>query len=486
MAVETIKTKNFDAVYAIKSVIMLALMVGVGYLPVIEPLSALGMRVLGIFLGVLFGWCFIGILMPSIFAMIAMVLFQVVTISQAMATGWGNNNTMLIFFCLMISAITTQSGVSRFIALYFVSRKWVLGRPWLFTMIFLVITYFISSFTSTVAAILVCWAIFYGVCDQVGYQKREAYPAYVIIAVVIVATFGLAMFPFKPVGILVFGVLKELSGIEVNYATYTAFTLTMGLLNTAMVVLLGKFIFRVDVSKLKSLDENAFKDMDMTLTKQQKAIIFFMLALIFLLLLPSLLPKDWLVYIVLKRLDAVGTAALIVGVMCLIRIDGEPIMNFSQVASRGMQWDVLFLTATVMPLSSAIGSKDSGIVQLLVNLLSPLLAGRSAFAFLTLVIIISVILTQFCVNNVVGAMLLPAFFPFAVELGITPLAIAALLTYSCHFALLTPSASPMAAVLHGNTEWCQTKDIYKYGTAIVLLSCVTCCIVGIPLCQIIL
>ncbi len=485
MSLEIIKKKT-DAVYYIKILIMLLLMGGFGYLPAIEPLSDIGMRTLGIFLGALFGWCFIGILMPSIFAMMAMVLFEVNTVSQVMSTGWGNKTTMLIFFMMVIAALTKQSGVSNFLAVYFISKKWVLGKPWLFTLTFLLTTYFIAAFTATIPSILVCWAIFYGVCEYVGYEKHETFPTYMVICIVIVATIGTALFPFKLVGVLVFGMLKNLSGIDVDYATYTAFTLIIGLLSTAVLPVMGKFIFRIDVSKLQSLTEDAFRNVNLSLTKIQKAVIFFMLALVFLLLLPSFLPESSFMYVILKRFDSVGIAAVLIGIMCMIRIEGEPILDFRKVASGGIQWDVLFLTATVMPLSSVIGAEESGITQLLVNILSPILAGKSAFVFLSLVVVMSIICTQFCVNNVVGAMLLPVFYPFSLQLGIKPLAVAALLAYSCHFALLTPSASPMAALLYGNSEWCTVKDIIRYGVPIIIVSALVCCIVGIPLCQIIL
>jgi len=472
--------------YYIKVLITFILMFGFGFLPTVEPLTDMGMKVLGIFFGALFGWCFIGIIWPSIMGMMALVLLNIKTVGEVMSSGWGSTTTMLIFFMMIIAAITEQSGVSKFLSVYFISRKWVIGKPWLFVFVFMCTTFCLSAMTSTVPTIVLSWSIFYGICTQVGYKKYEAFPTFMVIGIVVVATFGLALFPFRPVGILVFGVLKELSGIEVNYGTYTAFTLIMGILNTLVFVALGKFVFRIDVSLLRAVNEDSFKNADMSLNKTQKAVMMFMAVLIVVLLLPSFLPKDLFLYTILKRVDSVGAAAILVAIMCFLKVDGEPIINFKKVASKGMQWDVLFLTATVMPLSAAIGSADSGITALLVKVFSPILAGKGVFLFLTMAIIISVICTQFCVNNVVGAMLLPVFYPFAVQLGLDPLAVTALLAYSCHFALLTPSASPMAALMHGNSEWCRSADIYKYGTLIVIASTVVCCVVGIPLCQIIL
>lgn len=43
-------------------VIMLALMLGGGLLPPFGEITPLGMKVFGVFLGLLYGWCFIDIL----------------------------------------------------------------------------------------------------------------------------------------------------------------------------------------------------------------------------------------------------------------------------------------------------------------------------------------------------------------------------------------------------------------------------------------
>ena len=50
---------NKNKLYWMHSFISLALMFGFGFLPPIEPITAMGMKVLGAFLGLLYGWMFI-------------------------------------------------------------------------------------------------------------------------------------------------------------------------------------------------------------------------------------------------------------------------------------------------------------------------------------------------------------------------------------------------------------------------------------------
>ncbi len=466
--------------YYIKALITVVIMFGFGQLPPIEPITPLGMNIVGIFIGLLFGWMTIGLIWPSILGCVALVLIGGMKVADVLAGGWGSTTQMLIFFMIVVAGIVEQSGVSRFIAMFLITRKWVLGKPWVFTFVFLGAAFLLAAVTSTIPTIIICWSIWYSICSQVGYKPYQPFPSFMVVGVVMAATFGLSVFPFRPVGILVFGILQDLSGLTVNYLTYTCFTLPLCLLCILVFTLLGKLVFHIDVSLLKNLNEDSFKDVDLSLNKQQKAILIFVALLIVLLLVPSVLPQTFFLAALLKKLDAVGTAMLLVVVMCALKVDGKPILNFKEVCSKGMQWDVLMLTAVVMPLSSVLTADETGVTDFLLKVLSPLFEGRSAITFLMIAVFSAVIITNFAVNNVVGAILLPVFYPFALQLGIAPLALTSLLVFTCHFALLTPAASPMAALLHGNTQWCRTTDIYKYGFLIVISSMIVSWVVGIP------
>ena len=466
--------------YYIKALITVVIMFGFGQLPPIEPITPLGMNIVGIFIGLLFGWMTIGLIWPSILGCVALVLIGGMKVADVLAGGWGSTTQMLIFFMIVVAGIVEQSGVSRFIAMFLITRKWVLGKPWVFTFVFLGAAFLLAAVTSTIPTIIICWSIWYSICSQVGYKPYQPFPSFMIVGVVMAATFGLSVFPFRPVGILVFGILQDLSGLTVNYLTYTCFTLPLCLLCILVFTLLGNLVFHIDVSLLKNLNEDSFKDVDLSLNKQQKAILIFVALLIVLLLVPSVLPQTFFLAALLKKLDAVGTAMLLVVVMCALKVDGKPILNFKEVCSKGMQWDVLMLTAVVMPLSSVLTANETGVTDFLLKVLSPLFEGRSAITFLMIAVFSAVIITNFAVNNVVGAILLPVFYPFALQLGIAPLALTSLLVFTCHFALLTPAASPMAALLHGNTQWCRTSDIYKYGFLIVISSMIVAWVAGIP------
>ena len=65
----------------------------------ILTLEPIGMKVLGIFLGMLFGWTFIGFIWPSILGAIALGFSGYATVSSVISSGMGNISVTLgVFF----------------------------------------------------------------------------------------------------------------------------------------------------------------------------------------------------------------------------------------------------------------------------------------------------------------------------------------------------------------------------------------------------
>lgn len=75
----------------------------------------------------------------------------------------------------------------------------------------------------------------------------------------------------------------------------------------------------------------------------------------------------------------------------------------------------------------------------------------------------------------------PIIYPFALAIDLDPGMITVLLIYCLVMAVLTPAASPMAALMFANTEWVSTREVYKYITPGILIVFVSVCVVGIPI-----
>ena len=89
--------------YYIHSLICVVLMFGLGHLPAPSPITPTGMHVVGIFIGMIYGWLTVGMTWPSILGITALGFSGRMTVVQAFQSGFGNNTILLIFFMFIIT-----------------------------------------------------------------------------------------------------------------------------------------------------------------------------------------------------------------------------------------------------------------------------------------------------------------------------------------------------------------------------------------------
>ena len=462
--------KKPDIMYFVHSVICLAIMFGFGQLSPIEPLTPLGMNLIGVFLGVLYGWIFIDIIWPSIAGLLGLMLVGGMKPGLLLNKSFGDPIVVMMFFIFVFCATINYYGLSKFISLWFITRKAVAGKPWLFTYTFLGSIMLLGGLTSASPAAVIGWSILYGVCDVCGYKKGDGYPTMMVFGIVYAAQVGMALIPFKQAALTVMSAYETMSGTHIDYAKYMFIALVACALCSLLFLLIGKYIFRPDVSKLADLDANQLdKDQSLSLNKVQKMVLGFLFALVALLLIPAFLPGDIAVVKFLKSIGNTGICMFLVGVMCFIKINGKPLLRFKAMVDDGVAWGIIFILAMVQPLSGAMANPASGITPFLMSVLEPLFGSGSPLFFAVCMGLLATILTQFINNGAVGVALMPVIFSYCTNMGVGPELPVIMVVMGVHLAFLTPAASSSAALLHGN-EWASTKSIWKSSPIVILLS----------------
>ena len=104
--------------YAINSIIAIAIMIGFKYVvPASDPLTPVGVEILGIFLGVVYGWLVVGdIFWPSLFGLVFIGLSDWSTVANVFKTGFGHNNVMLMLLFFLFTNIINGAGITEYIA----------------------------------------------------------------------------------------------------------------------------------------------------------------------------------------------------------------------------------------------------------------------------------------------------------------------------------------------------------------------------------
>ncbi len=479
MSQKTFPLRKNDLPYLLHSFLCLAVMFGVGQLHPVAPLTSQGMALIGIFLGVLYGWIFIEIIWPSMAGMLALVVVGGLSPAEMLGQSFGRPIVVMMFFILIFCAVINHYGLSKAISLWVITRKCVAGRPWLFTCTFFLSVMLLGALTSASPAAVIGWSILYGICDVCGYEKTDAFSKMMVVGVAYAALVGMSLIPFKQLALTVMGTYETISGTSIDYAGYMLAALIICALCSLLFLLFGRFVMHPDMDRLRSFNADSL-GASIAFSGMQKTVLGFLCALVGLLLVPAFCPEDLPLVVLLKRMGNTGTCMLVIAVMCAVRVNGKPFLPFKAMAGSGLAWGVIFILALVQPLSGAMAAPESGITPFFISVLQPVFGSGSPRFFVVCMGLTALCLCQFINNGAVGAALMPVIFSYCSDNGTNPVPAVVMVVMSVHLAFLTPAASSIAALLHGN-ERVSSREIWKTVPPLTALSWLLMCAVVLAL-----
>lgn len=476
-------TQKKSITYWINSIICLALLFGFGYLEPWGSLEPVGMKVLGIFIGMLYGWTFIGFIWPSLLGAVALGLSGYAPMAEVIKNGMGDVTvTVFVLFLFIMAGYVDKVGLTSWIAHWFISRKIAINRPWVLTFLIFLCVYILGATVSVFAAIFLLWGIFYKICDITGYKPYEKYTVFVLVGIVYAALLGFAIFPFKAVQVVALGAFATATEgtYTINDGSFTLINIIMSIVCLILYLLVGKYILRPDTSLLQGRGD-MFKHLrGEKLTRDQKIAFGFLIYFFFAMFAPSIFSTEYGIGWFFNSLGQAGSLLLGLGVLALIRIDGKCPIDFAD-AAKSIQWDIIIMFLATMPISQAMSSSDVGVVKFIVDAMMPLFGGLSPMVFSVLIIAIMAVLTQFTHNLVLAAMVPPILYSFGMQLGMdgsTLSLVMTLFTFAISIAIATPGGSAMCALIFANTEWIHMKSAYLYTFMAALISLITTLVIG--------
>lgn len=477
------KSKKKNTLYYINSVIVFLLMFGIGQLEPFAQVTPLGMKVLGVFVGVLYGWCTVSLIWPSLVGMIAIGTTGYCTVEESFAMGFGDDIPLMIIIVYVLAAYMEHSGLCTYIANWFLSRKIGVGRPWVFTGLIFAAAFFMSAFVSTYATILILWAIFYKICDQIGEPRRSKYTAIVISGIVIICGLTMALFPFKAFSVISIGLTQKAVGaIEINFITWTLYNTIIAVIMAVAYVLVCKLVLRPDMTNIKNAGENFAHLRGQKMNKEQKVASFVLVIFILGLMIPSLLPKSIPVIALLSNMNIIGIGTICMVALALVKTkDDKPYVSIPKLISNGVNWELIILVASTMPLCNALEAEEVGVLQSVIAWMTQTFSSLSPTTFLIAFVALFLVTTQFTHNLVLLLVFTPVLTKMGMSFGVSPVLVALLVFFTAMTAYATPAASSNGALIFGNTEWISTKHAYLCGFLILIVAFVVLIGIGIPL-----
>lgn len=478
------KKRSFDMIITVMAFVFILFF---RFIPAPEGLSVVGMQVIGLFIGMMILWNFIGIDWTSFLCMALLAVFQIMKPGQIFSSGLGNATISFLLTFFMISHTLSQTGFSRRLAILFITNPLAKKGPWAFVSMFLFASVLLASFMSQTAALLVFLPIAEQIFTELGYKKGDRFPQMIVLGLAIAVGIGSANTPIGHAIILIpMQFLLRDTGINVNIINYSIFGFATGLVIFMALILLYRVAYRPDLTPLHDYDVDSLANDLKPMSKQEKIAASVFCGVIAVWLLQSILVNSRLVSLkaVGDYLSSLGTAIpTLIGVvlLCVIQVDGKPVMDFKDSAARGVPWAGLIFNAAVLVLSAALVLKEVGISPFLIETITPVVKDMGPELFILTVICLCTLLTNFFSNTVCATVFYTIAAPVAIAMGnVNVVALAALIGASASYAYATPPATMPTAVVAG-TGWVDVKVMFKYGMAMAFVSILALYFIGYPI-----
>lgn len=482
-----------DKMVYFHSLVGLAIMAIFWFMSPIEPITPVGMKVVGAFLGMVYLWSAVGSLWPSL---IGLVLIAISGYAGQGALGFkavflnafGADVVLLTLFSMILFGAIDEAGCTKYIARWLLTRKIINGRPYSFMAVVWFTCYVISALVTPITGLILMWPITLRIMDSLKIERSDKIWPYFFVGMFAVMTLGQPFFPFMGAQLIVVSAYGSMTGVPadltpVPYVPYMAFNFIMTMLLLITYILVLKYILRPDVSKLKGVDADQLaKEQPLPAMVWPQKLMMLMIPLYLIMLLaPSFLDRSNPVVNILATLGPLGVTLIWVIFFTIIRYKGKEVLNFRDVAYKQFNWGIYFMIAAAVYGANALSNEATGVTGFLLNVLNPILGGQSEMGFVAIMSTVALILTNFANNAAMAVVLMPVILAFCGQMGLNPLPVAMGVTMMVFVAMLTPAASPHAGMMHGRKDIYSTGEIMRIGFPICIVSLIYYIFIGYPL-----
>ena len=438
-----------------------------------------GMLVLGVFVGVLYGGIFIDLIWPSFFGFTMLGILQLMGSVAAFATGFSNATWLMCLIVMIFAGAMEAMDVTTVIANWLLSRTIFQKSPWALIVGIAVISYILGLLGLMLAVTFMMWAIIGRIAEECHISKNEPILTYVIALVVMISTCAGITMPFQGASLMYMGYYTQAMGSAIPSREFMIFAISVTILNTIVMILIGKFVMRLDASKFQLPQEIIAEIKTQKATSRQKVGLAILMIYTLILVLPAVFDKmPGASY--LNTIGIMGVTAVALLLVSFIKIEGQPLADLTTLFSTKIQWPLMLLLAVTFPLASLMQSSETGIMATVTAYVTPMVSQMGASLFMIGSMVILGLVTQVTHNIVLAAIFMPILCPLCAQLGANPITLWFLLYITLQCAYVTPAASFTSALVHGH-GLVDRKYAYILGIVFLLITYVVLGIVGIPL-----
>lgn len=463
--------------------ISLAFILFFRFMPAPAGLSASGMQVIGIFIGVLILWMTLAIDWPSLLAIAALAFVPEMNINQILAASVGSSTFAFLMFTFMCTYALQKTSFIKRIALAFLSTPMAKKGGWAFIISYFLAVLCLGALISPTVLVVVLIALSEEIFTLLGLAKGSRLANMMMMGMVFTSGIAAGMTPIAHVfPLMAMGFYQKTAGQSISYLSYLLTGIPVALMMMTAMLFIFKLIFKPDFNEMKTCDVSHLKKEIPVLSKAEKWTIAIFMTVVSLWILPDLIApvfpelSSWISGYGTAMPPLLGAVALF-----LISVDGKPLLDFKEATSKGIPWASLIMVAGTLTLASALTNEEIGLTTWLSGHITPLANTLSPFMLVLLFLTWASVQTNLSSNMVTVTVVCSIALPLTLSMPqIHSAALAAMIGMMASYAFATPPA--MATIVFAiGSGWTNAKDIAKYGVLLMIAGILTAAFIGYPL-----
>ena len=450
------------------------------FIPETNGLSSEAFGVIFIFLGVLILWLTIGIDWPSLLCLFALGFINSIGFNKVISSSLGSSTFAFLLFTFICTYSLSKTSLIKRVSINFINLKLAKKNGYLFIFSFLLITLFLGLFISPTVLFIVLLPILNEILELLNINKSDKIAKILMLGLGFSVSISSGMTPIAHV----FPVLAmNAAGIDISSFKYMAIAIPSGLIifilmYFVLILLIRPNFNNVDFSKVNELKNNLTK-----YDKKEIVILIIFISVLLLWILPSLFEFIYLpIYEIFNKFGTVMPPLLGTILLCVIRINDEPLIKTEDAFKNGVPWGSLIMCAATLALGEAIKNNDIGLISFFENTLGTTLIHLPSFVLLIIFVVWPAIQTNLS-SNMVTASLVSTVASTILLSSVTALSfetVIVIIGMLSSFAFATPPSMPHIAIISAS-ESASTKDCLIYGSIVMLISIIISLIISYPL-----
>ncbi len=468
--------------------VIIAIIIGIVIkliLPAGNGLTKLGVWSVVILVPTLYLWLTVSTGWPTLASMCALIMAGVMTYAAMWQGVLAASACMIIITCIPLNVALQQTGVVKFIVSWFISRKIVEGKPYMFMTMFLLAALIIGFFFQSLTLAVIFCTLAEQVCADLGYKKSDPFYKVLILGILWVSVIVNGATPIAhTVPVILMTLLETNTHLVITYGQWMTIGIPAGFILLAVYLICAKFFWKVDTSLYQNYDVKKANEEREPLSKTGKFTLTIFILVVLAWLFPDVFVK--IAPAAAKYVKTIGVATPAVfgiALLCLIKFDGQPAANFNKLVA-AIPLPTVFFTGFVTVFGSITGLASTGIQTWLQKSFAPVTAGLSPLVMIVLCIAGVYIVTSFISNTVSITIFYSISVAIMLGMGINVLPYVVLMGIAGNLGALAPSASPNAGYFYGN--FFEVKDVLKYNLMYILISCIALLVLVYPFATLIL